>query len=115
MIRTVLAFQQPHGAAAAGGSGTHWFAVGLLAGFVVAVVAPGWIKALVIVFDLVALGWSTGILNYSHSVNGRWVFVAVLGLVVGLAIGMIRGLRALSEHEFLTRRTGMRARGWWPF
>jgi hypothetical protein len=29
-----------------------------------------------------------------------------------LFLGTIRGLKLLSEHEFLTRRNGMRARGW---
>jgi hypothetical protein len=115
MIRTVLAYQPPHGAASSAGSGTHWFAIGLLVGFLVAVVGPGWVKGLVVLFDLVALGWSTGILHYTHTGSGRWVFVAVLGLIVGIAIGMIRGLRALGEHEYLSRRSGMAARGWWPF
>ena len=115
MISIVVAYQPPHGAASAVGSGTHWFAIGMLVGILVWMFAPGWVKGLVITFDLVALGWSTGILNYSHSAHGRWVPVAVLGIIVGISIGMIRGLRALSEHEFLTRRSGMASRGWWPF
>jgi hypothetical protein len=115
MISTVVAYQPPHGAASAAGSGTHWFAIGLLVGILVWIIAPGWVKGLVITFDLVAVGWSTGILNYSHSSHGRWVPVAVLGIIVGIAIGMYRGLRALSEHEYLTRLGGMKTRGWWPF
>jgi hypothetical protein len=115
MISAVVAYQPPHGAAAAAGSGTHWFALGMLVGILAWVIAPGWVKGLVLAGDLVALGWDIGILNYSHSAHGRWVPIAVIALIVGIAIGMYRGLRALSEHEYLTRVGGMRARGWWPF
>jgi hypothetical protein len=112
MTHTVLAITHPNGAASAVGSGTHWFAIGLLVGMVAISFAPGWLTALIVTFDLVALGWSFGILHYADTGTGRWVLIAVLFLVIGLFLGTIRGLKLLSEHEFLTRRNGMRARGW---
>jgi hypothetical protein len=115
MIRTVLAYEPPHGAASSAGSGTHWFAIGLLVGFAVAAFTPGIVKGLVLLFDVVALGWSTGILHYSDTGNGRWVLIAVAAAIVGIGIGTIRGLRMLGEHEYLTRHSGMGGRGWWPF
>ena len=102
----------PHGAASALHSGTHWFAIGLLIGLVVAA-TPAIVKVPVIVFDIVALGWSFGILHYADTGNGRWVLVGVAFLLIGLWFGATRGLKMLGEHEFLTRRSGMKARGMW--
>ncbi len=113
MTSTVVALAHPHGAASAGGSGTHWFAIGLLAGMLVISFAPGWLLGLIITFDLVALGWSFGILHYADTGNGRWVLVAVAFLLIGLFFGVLRGLRLLSNHELNTRLGGIRARGWW--
>jgi hypothetical protein len=113
MTSTVLALAHPHGAAKAGGSGTHWFAIGLLVGMVAISLAPGWLLGLIIVFDLVALGWSFGILHYADTSNGKWVLIAVLFLLIGMFWGVIRGLRHLGEHEFLTRLGGIRSRGRW--
>jgi hypothetical protein len=113
MTHTVLAVTHPNGAASAVGSGTHWFAIGLLVGMAAIRIAPGWLTALIITFDIVALGWSFGILHYADTGSGRWVLIAVLFLLIGLFIGAIRGLRLLGDHEYLTRRNGMRARGWW--
>ncbi len=111
MTHTVLALTHPHGAASASSSGTHWFAIGLLVGIATVAFAPGWVTALVIVFDLVALGWSFGILNYTHSAGGRWVLVAVLFLFIGLFIGVLRGLRHVGEAEYTTRLTNIRKLG----
>jgi hypothetical protein len=76
-------------------------------------VAPGWLLALIITFDIVALGWSFGILHYADTGNGRWVLVGVAFLLIGLLFGAWRGLRMLSNHERLTRIENMRLRGWW--
>jgi hypothetical protein len=111
VIHTVLALTHPHGPAAVSSSGTHWFAIGLLVGVAAAAFAPGWVTALIIVFDLVALGWSFGILNYVHSTGGRWVLVAVLFLFIGLFIGVLHGLRHVGEAEFTTRLTNIRKLG----
>ena len=99
----VLALGHPHGAAATQGTGTYWFAIGLLVGIATAMFAPAWVTGLVIVFDLVALGWSTGILHFTDKGNGRWVLVAVLFLFIGLYLGVLRGLKYVSEAEFRTR------------
>jgi len=111
MISTVLAIPHPHGAASAAGSGTHWFAIGLLVGVLAVMVAPPWLTGLAVVFDLVALGWSSGILNYAHTSSGRWVLVAVPFLLVGLYFGVIRGLRHLGDTEFSARLGNIRKMG----
>jgi putative effector of murein hydrolase LrgA (UPF0299 family) len=72
---------------------------------------PGLIKGFVILFDIVALGWSYGILHWADSAEGRWVWVAVLFLFIGLFVGVIRGLRHLSEAEFTTRLGNIRKLG----
>jgi hypothetical protein len=102
----------PTGAASKTGTGTFWLALGLLLGFVVAYVAPWWLKAAVIVFDLVALGWLARLLKFSGS-TGALVIVAVVALLGGMFWGVMRGLRHLGNHEFLTRLGGIRGRGWW--
>jgi hypothetical protein len=104
----VLALGHPHGAAATQGTGTYWFAIGLLVGIATAMFAPAWVTGLVIVFDLVALGWSSGILHFSDKGNGRWVLVAVLFLFIGLYLGVLRGLKYVSEAEFRTRLGNIR-------
>jgi hypothetical protein len=111
MTSTVLAFQHPHGAASAVGTSTHWFAIGLLVGVITVFVAPAWVTALLVVFDLVALGWSSGVLNYAHSANGRWVLIAAPFLLIGMYFGVIRGLRHLSDTEFSTRLGNVRKAG----
>jgi hypothetical protein len=111
MTPTVLALQHPHGAAASLGSGTHWFAIGLLVGVVAVLVAPGWLTGLIIVFDLVALGWSYGILKYTHTASGRWVLIAIPFLLLGLFWGMRRGLKNLSDSEMNTRLTNIKKMG----
>jgi len=75
--------------------------------------APGWLLGLIITFDLVALGWSFVILHYADTGKGRWVLVGVAFLLIGMYLGRGQGVKMLSVHEFLTRRGGMRARGWW--
>jgi putative effector of murein hydrolase LrgA (UPF0299 family) len=111
MTGLVLAFGHPHGAASTAGTGTYWFAIGLLVGVVAAMVAPGWVTGLVVLFDLVALGWMTGILGYAHKSTGRWVLIALPFLLIGLYVGVARGLRHLSDSEFNTRLTNIRRMG----
>jgi hypothetical protein len=111
VLSNVLAFGHPHGAASAAGSGTYWFAIGLLIGIAAAFIAPGWVTALIVIFDLVALGWSSGILKYTHTANGRWVLIAVPFLLIGLFVGVTRGLRHLGDAEFNTRQTNIRKMG----
>jgi hypothetical protein len=111
MTSVMVAVSKPHGAASALGSGTHWFAIGLLVGILAVFFAPAWLTGLIIVFDLVALGWSSGILTYAHSAHGRWVLVAVPFLLLGLYIGVLRGLRHLSDSELATRLGNIRRMG----
>jgi hypothetical protein len=73
--------------------------------------APAWLTGLIVLFDLVALGWSLGILNYTHSADGRWVLIAVPFLFIGLYVGVIRGLRHHGEAEFITRLGNIRRNG----
>jgi hypothetical protein len=72
---------------------------------------PGFIRAVVIIFDIVALGWSYGILHWADSAENRWVWIAALFLFIGLFIGVIRGLKYLSEAEFTTRLGNIRKLG----
>ena len=108
---SLLALVRPHGAASVVGSGTYWFAIGLLAGVISSKVAPGWLTALIVVFDVVALGWTAGILNYTHSSGGQWIFIAIPFLLVGLFIGVSRGLRHLGDAEFRARQGNVRRLG----
>jgi hypothetical protein len=113
MSQAVVAVGLPHGAASSGGSATHWLAIGILVGILAVFFAPAWLLTLVIIFDLVALSWTFGILNYADSAHGRWVWVAVPFLLLGMYFGVLRGLTLLSNHERAGRLTGIRARGWW--
>jgi hypothetical protein len=110
MLGTVLAIAPPHGAAASAGTETHWLAIGLLVGIVAALVAPIWLTGLIIVFDLVALGWTYGILNYVHG-GGRWLVVAIPCVLIGLYFGVTRGLKHLGESEFRARQANIRKNG----
>ena len=111
MTHTVLALPHPHGAATSGSSTTHWFAIGLLVGAATIAFTPPLIKALVIMFDIVALGWSYGILHWADSAAGHWVWIALLFLLIGLFLGVVRGLRHLSDTEFNTRLGNIRKLG----
>jgi hypothetical protein len=104
----------PHGPASAVWSGTHWLAIGLLVGVVVAATPPI-VRIPVIVFDIVALGWSFGILKYiDHTHSGiPWVFIAVAFLLAGMAWGVVRGLRHLGDAEFAARLANIRRLGRW--
>jgi hypothetical protein len=107
----VLAVTHPHGAASVTGTGTYWFAIGLLVGIVAAMFAPIWVTALIIVFDLVALGWMFGILHFTDTGDGRLVWFALPFLGIGLFFGVVRGLKHLSEAEFRTRLGNIRRNG----
>jgi hypothetical protein len=116
MTHLLLALSHPAhpiGAASTPGTPTYWFAIGLLVGMAAAWWAPGWLTALVIVFDLVALGWSSVILHYTGTAAGKWVLIAAVFLVIGMFIGVINGLRHLGDAEFRTRRTSIRRIGGW--
>ena len=101
----------PHGPASAGWSSTHWFAIGLLVGVLVMFVAPGFVRGLVILFDLVALGWSSLILGYADSARGRWVLIGTVFLILGMFIGVVRGLRHLGDAEYVARLGNVRRLG----
>jgi hypothetical protein len=113
MTNIVLALGHPHGPASVPGTGTYWFAIGLLVGMATVWFTPGWIKTLVIIFDLVALGWSAVVLHYADTATGRWVLVAAGFLLLGMFIGVLNGLRHLGEAEYRTRKTGIRKAGGW--
>lgn len=74
---------------------------------------PGLVKALVMVFDLVALGWSAVILHYTDTGTGRWVLIAALFLIIGMFLGVLNGLRHLGESEFRGRKASVRKIGGW--
>jgi hypothetical protein len=107
----VLALTHPTGAASRPGTGTYWFAIGLLVGMAAIRFAPGWLTGVIIAADIVALGWSFGILHYADTGNGRWVWIAVVFLMIGLYIGVIHGLRHLSDSEMATRLRNIRSMG----
>ncbi len=93
------------------GTGSYWVAIGILIGMLAAAIAPGWLRALIIVFDLVALGWMVGILKYADHSSGHWVWFAIVFLGIGLYLGISRGLRFLSEFEYGTRLRNIRNEG----
>jgi hypothetical protein len=111
VTHTVLAFAHPHGAASHQGTGTFWLAIGVLVGMAAVWFAPGWVKTLVLIFDLVALGWSAVILHYTDTGLGRWVWVAAIFLVIGMFIGVKNGLKHLSSSEYGTRLGNIRKNG----
>ncbi len=113
MTHVVLAFAHPHGAASSEGTGTYWFAIGMLAGMATIWFTPGWLKAIVLICDLVALGWSAVILHYTDTGTGRWVLVAAAFLLIGMFIGVLNGLRHLGDAEFRSRRNTIRKIGGW--
>ena len=113
MTHVVLAFSHPQGPASTPGTGTYWFAFGLLVGMATVWFTPGLVKSLVLVFDLVALGWSAVILHYTDTGTGRWVLVAAAFLLIGMFIGVLNGLRHLGEAEFRTRKGSIRRIGGW--
>jgi hypothetical protein len=101
----------PHGAASSLGSSTHWFAIGLLIGVLLMWVGPPLVQGLVILFDLVALGWSSVILGYADSARGRWVLIGTAFLFLGMFIGVVRGLRHLGDAEYVARLGNIRRLG----
>ena len=109
----VLALNHPQGAASTPGTPTYWFAIGLLAGMAVVWFTPGWLKTIVVIGDLVALGWSLVILNYADKGSGRWVWIAAIFLVIGMFIGVLNGLKHLGESERRGRLTNIRRNGGW--
>jgi hypothetical protein len=111
VMHIVLALAHPSGAASTPGTATWWFAIGLLVGMITIWFAPGWLVGLIVVGDFVALGWSLGILHYADTGNGRWVWVALVFLMIGLYIGVVHGLRHLSNSEFSTRLKNIRNNG----
>jgi len=113
MTHAVLAFSHPQGPASVQGTGTYWLAFGILIGMATVWFTPGLVKSLVLIFDLVALGWSAVILHYADTGTGRWVLVAAAFLVIGMFIGVLNGLRHLGEAEFRSRRTSIRRIGGW--
>jgi hypothetical protein len=102
----------PHGPASAPWSSTHWFAIGLLVGVLVAF-SPAIVKVPVIVFAIVALGWTSVILGYTDSTRGRWVLIGTAFLFLGMFLGVMRGLRHLGDAEYVGRLGNIRRLGRW--
>ncbi|MGH3300136.1 MAG: hypothetical protein ACRDOK_00410 [Streptosporangiaceae bacterium] len=113
MTHFVLAFSHPQGPASTPGTGTYWVAFGILVGMATVWFTPGLVKSLVLVFDLVALGWSAVILHYADTGTGRWVLIAAAFLLIGMFIGVLNGLRHLGEAEYQGRKTSVRRIGGW--
>jgi hypothetical protein len=111
VTHTVLAFTHPQGAASHQGTGTFWLAIGVLVGMAAVWFTPGWVKTLVLIFDLVALGWSAVILHYTDKGLGRWVWIAAIFLVIGMFIGVKNGLKHLGGAEYGTRLSNIRKNG----
>jgi hypothetical protein len=76
-------------------------------------IAPGFVRGLVILFDLVALGWSSIILGYTDSARGRWVLIGTAFLFIGMFLGVARGLRHLGDAEYAGRLRNIRNIGRW--
>jgi hypothetical protein len=74
---------------------------------------PAWLKTIILIADLVALGWSAVILHFADTGSGRWVWIAAVFLVIGMFIGVINGLRHLGESEFRGRLGNIRKDGRW--
>jgi hypothetical protein len=100
-----------HGAASHVGTGTYWFAIGLLVGILLSSFGPAWLRWIVFTGDLVALGWSVNILHYADTGTGRWVLIAVAFLLIGMFIGVVNGLRHLGDAEMRARLTNIRRIG----
>jgi len=113
VTHTVLAFAHPQGAASHQGTGTFWLAIGVLVGMAAVWFTPGWVKTLVVIFDLVALGWSAVILHYTDTGVGRWVWIGAIFLLLGMFIGVKNGLKHLSGSEYGTRLSNIRKNGHW--
>jgi hypothetical protein len=111
MTHIVLALPKPQGAASHPGTGTFWLAIGLLAGMATVWFTPGWLKTIILIADLVALGWSAVILHYTDTGLGRWVWIAAVFLVLGMFIGVKNGLKHLGEAEYGTRLGNIRKNG----
>jgi len=111
VTHTVLALAHPQGAASHPGTGTFWLAIGLLAGMATVWFTPGWLKTVILIADLVALGWSAVILHYTDTGLGRWVWIAAVFLVIGMFIGVKNGLKHLGESEYGTRLGNIRKNG----
>jgi len=113
VTHTVLAFAHPQGAASHQGTGTFWLAIGVLVGMAAVWFTPGWVKTLVVIFDLFALGWSAVILRYTDTGVGRWVWIGAICLLLGMFIGVKNGLKHLSGSEYGTRLSNIRKNGHW--
>jgi hypothetical protein len=113
VTHTVLALTHPQGAASHPGTGTFWLAIGLLAGMATVWFTPGWLKTIVLIADLVALGWSAVILHFADTGLGRWVWIAAVFLVIGMFIGVLNGLKHLGESERRARLSNIRKNGGW--
>lgn len=90
-----------HARAAAPAS--HWIEIGLLAGILVSLVLPIWLRWIVAIADAVALGWLTTVMAHANRGNATWIFIAVVCLGAGLYFGRARGLRHLGQYEFGVR------------
>ncbi|HEV8278901.1 MAG TPA: hypothetical protein VGQ26_24840 [Streptosporangiaceae bacterium] len=93
---------------------SHNFWLGLLIGLAV-VPLRGWVRLLMAIVAVFMLGWVHAVGHHvSFSPGGlRWVFVASVGLAVGLWWGRVRGLRQLGESDFRTRSANVRGIARW--
>jgi hypothetical protein len=88
---------------------SHDFWLGLLIGLAVVFLA-GWIRLLMAIVAVLMLGWVHVVDHHVSFSPGtlKWVAVGLVGLVVGLWWGRMRGLRQLGESDFRIRSTNIR-------
>jgi hypothetical protein len=86
-------------------TGNHVFWLGVALASLVALFTPVWIRAIMFVVALFASGLFQSTVGHGHftSAEALTILILVIGLLVGLYFGRVRGLRHLGEYEFGNR------------
>jgi hypothetical protein len=94
---------------------SHAFWYGVLLACLIVWILPGWAGGIFFVVALIAsdaLQSTAGHARFSGS-NLLMLLILLIGLLVGLYFGRIRGLRHLGEYEFGNRWTNIRTISRW--
>jgi len=94
---------------------SHAFWYGILLACLIVWILPGWAGIIFFVFALIAsdvLQSTAGHARFSGS-DLPVLLIGVIGLLVGLYFGRIRGLRHLGEYEFRNRLGYIRSISRW--